>query len=226
MKLKRKPFPLILGAGITIYFVALLMQCSFQHLIGQDANMISAFGSMLSGIGTIFAAVVAAYLFNDWKSQHNKQVVNDFALRTYTQFKNTESILFEANDNLIYIINDSESIYEDERPIALNDPIPERNKARILKFHNQISLVENEFKRFISQLGDFSIVTNREDEIYLLKKQFMEDFSKLNNENEDYNYSEYKQFLEIMDNLLNGYFKLISKCKTLIVNNLLKELQE
>lgn len=73
MQFKIKPFHLILCTGITIYFIALLMQCSFQHLLGQDANMISAFGSMLSGVGTIFAAIVAAYLFNDWRVNQDYQ---------------------------------------------------------------------------------------------------------------------------------------------------------
>lgn len=59
----------VLCAGATFYLIALLLQCSLQHLAGQDANHISAFGSILSGVATFFAAFVAAYLFNDWKEQ-------------------------------------------------------------------------------------------------------------------------------------------------------------
>lgn len=40
-------------------------------------------GDYLSAFATLIAAMVAAYLFNDWKEQHNKEVLNKFRLNIY-----------------------------------------------------------------------------------------------------------------------------------------------
>lgn len=36
--------------------------------------------SIFGGLTTFGAAIIAAHLFNDWKVQHNKQVINNFGL--------------------------------------------------------------------------------------------------------------------------------------------------
>lgn len=48
--------------------------------------------SALSALTTIGAAVIAAYLFNDWKEQHNKQVQNNLSLQVFDAFS-----VFERN---------------------------------------------------------------------------------------------------------------------------------
>jgi len=71
----------------------MLVYVSVEFFRGTDTNKISAFGSVLGGVGTIFAGFIAIYLFNDWKIQHNKQVINNFGLQVYEQFSNFENHL-------------------------------------------------------------------------------------------------------------------------------------
>ncbi|NYB19684.1 MAG: hypothetical protein HYH09_18115, partial [Acinetobacter baumannii] len=47
--------------GVVAYSVALLLYCSLKTLNGADAEYISAFGSILSAIATIFASIIAVY---------------------------------------------------------------------------------------------------------------------------------------------------------------------
>ncbi|WP_213031208.1 hypothetical protein, partial [Acinetobacter pittii] len=56
----------------------------------QDS--LSTTGSIFGAIATLGAAAIAAYLFNDWKEQHNKQVTNTLALQAYQEFS-----IFEKN---------------------------------------------------------------------------------------------------------------------------------
>ncbi|EPQ1204224.1 hypothetical protein ACT4VK_08835 [Acinetobacter baumannii] len=56
--------------GIVAYSVALLMYCTSKTLIGASADSISAFGSILSAIATIYATFIAIKLYADWKDPH------------------------------------------------------------------------------------------------------------------------------------------------------------
>lgn len=47
---------------------------------------------IFSGLTTLGAAIIAAYLFNDWRDQHNKQVQNSLALQVFSAFS-----IFEKN---------------------------------------------------------------------------------------------------------------------------------
>ncbi|PJG65308.1 hypothetical protein CVD09_16990, partial [Acinetobacter seifertii] len=56
--------------GIVAYSVALLLYCTSKTLIGADADSISAFGSVLSAIATIYATYVAIKLYAHWTDPH------------------------------------------------------------------------------------------------------------------------------------------------------------
>ncbi|WP_391485648.1 hypothetical protein [Acinetobacter pittii] len=56
--------------GIVAYSVALLLYCTLKTLIGANADSISAFGSILSAIATIYATYIAVKLYIDWKDPH------------------------------------------------------------------------------------------------------------------------------------------------------------
>ncbi|MDD9317845.1 hypothetical protein [Acinetobacter lactucae] len=60
----------ILLWGIVAYSVALLLYCTSKTLIGADADSISAFGSILSAIATIYATYIAVKLYTHWKDPH------------------------------------------------------------------------------------------------------------------------------------------------------------
>lgn len=183
----------------------------------------SIIGSVFGGFATLVAAYIASQLFNDWKEQHNKQVKNDFALRTYNQFKKSESSLFTTNDIWMNIRNQSRSLIT-ETPLGLDHPFVIEMRPQMILLSNNIEIFESEYKFFISQLNDYGVVCNKENEITQVKFELMNDYVGIKEKIETYN--EYKVFLYITGNKLESYFKLLSKTNSLIISKLLKQLQE
>lgn len=91
MKLKSPMFWVYLV--VILYLVSMLVYVSVDFFGDADTDKISAFGSVLGGVGTIFAGLVAIYLFNDWRDQHNKVIVAEVA----------KQVLVTVNDDLNYI---------------------------------------------------------------------------------------------------------------------------
>ncbi|MBJ8417469.1 hypothetical protein [Acinetobacter courvalinii] len=117
LKSKKNILYFVLCTSAIFYLIALLLQCSLQHLVGQDANYISAFGSILSGVATFFATFMAAYLFNDWKEQETVTFKRNLAYTIFNDMvlllrmmidpdneQNTESGLQSLYTKIIYDI--------------------------------------------------------------------------------------------------------------------------
>lgn len=95
MQSKKYNFYVVLLWGVVIYAISLLTYCTMKYVFSASSDNISAFGSILGACGAFFAAFVAAYLFNDWKEQHNKQVQNNLSLQVFDAFSVFERSLRE-----------------------------------------------------------------------------------------------------------------------------------
>lgn len=84
MKLKSPMFWVYLV--VILYLVSMLVYVSIEFFGGADVDKISAFGSVLGGVGTIFAGFVAIYLFNDWKDQKKYEIVSALAIETHREY--------------------------------------------------------------------------------------------------------------------------------------------
>lgn len=102
MKLKSPLFWVYLV--VIIYLVSMLVYVSVEFLGGADTNKISAFGSILGGVGTIFAGFIAIYLFNDWRVQENEIFKRDLAHTIYNDMGGLLSMLLSKNEK--YDIDD------------------------------------------------------------------------------------------------------------------------
>lgn len=78
---------------------------TLRIFIDEKIEAISAFGSILSGIGTFFAAFAAIYIFNGWKEQANfdlkKNHVNhltEFLSKGYDELHKISEILINLHD--------------------------------------------------------------------------------------------------------------------------------
>lgn len=101
MNSKYEKLVVVVFWGIVAYAVALLTFCTFKNFYNLTADFISAFGSILGACAAIFAAFVAAYLFNDWKTsanyEQNKEIIDKFE-STYIE---TKIILVSLKDRAI-----------------------------------------------------------------------------------------------------------------------------
>lgn len=101
MSSKNEKFLVVVFWGVVAYAVALLTFCTFKIFYNLTADFISAFGSILGACAAIFAAFVAAYLFNDWKTSANyeqsKEIIDEFE-STYIE---TKIILVSLKDRAL-----------------------------------------------------------------------------------------------------------------------------
>ena len=77
---------------------SMLVFVSVQFFGGSDSGKISAFGSVLGGVGAFFAGFVAIYLFNGWKVQHNHTSLKEFSLKVFYVYTDINVKLVSIND--------------------------------------------------------------------------------------------------------------------------------
>ncbi|EQB5549259.1 hypothetical protein [Acinetobacter baumannii] len=99
MNSKKETLFSVLLCGVVVYAIALLIYCTFKNFIGASADFISAFGSILGACAAIFAAFVAAYLFNDWREIHNQTTYKDICTSIFNTQTKLNVRLISINDN-------------------------------------------------------------------------------------------------------------------------------
>lgn len=75
---------------VIMYSVGILLFWTIDSLFNKSADYISAFGSLLSAIGTFFAAFMALHVFNGWKTTENHKTKNGHinnAVNSYLQLQ-------------------------------------------------------------------------------------------------------------------------------------------
>ena len=84
--------------AVNLYLISMLVFVSVQFFGGSDTDKISAFGSVLGGVGAFFAGFVAIYLFNGWKVQHNHTSLKEFSLKVFYVYTDINVRLVSIND--------------------------------------------------------------------------------------------------------------------------------
>lgn len=74
-----KPIAFSFGVSLVIAFSFLMATFFVLAYSGPDAmkDALSTTGSYFGAVATLGAAIIAAFLFNDWKEQHNKNLEKD-----------------------------------------------------------------------------------------------------------------------------------------------------
>ncbi|MBJ8482622.1 hypothetical protein [Acinetobacter vivianii] len=179
---------------------------------------------------TFLAPVAAFVLFSDWREQHNKQVRNEFGLKVFNQFEKFSKEIDKAS----FLFTELDCLMPDEHrdkldpnrmPLMLYHPIFEENRNLILSFWNQIHVIQEEFNTLIDKFRYFGVVTNQLRQMESWLKNILEEFENIHDELND-SYSEYLQFLEIIDEKLNLYKRLRSQIERKLTINILQQLQE
>ena len=96
---------------VILYLVSMLVYVSVEFFGGADTNKIAAFGSVLGGVGTLFAGFVAIYLFNDWREQHNKNIESQLCMKTFDYIQGFEFELIDIERfTILYLVNPNKSL--------------------------------------------------------------------------------------------------------------------
>lgn len=120
-------------------------------------------GDYLSAFATLAAAVVAAYLFNDWRVQHNKQIKDQYFVEI---LKIMRADLISLAPILNHLIVAGEKYTQDDILINLNYSLEDLD--RIYSSHKTVALLFREYHYIF-----------RDDETYLVYLKFYNLIEKL-----------------------------------------------
>jgi len=103
------PFFLALLA-IVIYSICMLVYGTLSIFKNAESDDISAFGSILGGVGTLLSCIIALIIFYGWKKQHNKSIVANEAKAVFNKIHNERNIIHFIKFKLESMneVNDSE----------------------------------------------------------------------------------------------------------------------
>ncbi len=191
----RTTFYAILIWGLVIYAIALLTYCTLREYAADNKDFISDFGSIIGGVGTFFAAFTAAYLFNDWKEQHNKTIIGGDARKAFTLLHNERNFLLDLQLNLEKLIGHtpkSRFTVNDDEMVDLNKELLDlhnKNRFDLAEFifliedqelRNEITTYRNSIQNYINDKGEWIRNIESYDKVYEQYKTHLHDCYNLN----------------------------------------------
>lgn len=101
MKIKPIAFSFVVSLVIAFIFLFLTFWIFYKYSWSVEAakDALSTTGSYFGAIATLGAACVAAYLFNDWRYQHNKTVEKEMAWVVIHNFDSADFHLSQFQDD-------------------------------------------------------------------------------------------------------------------------------
>lgn len=184
-------------------------------------DSLSTTSGIFGGLATLAAAVIAAYLFNDWKEQHNKQISNSLALQAYEEFTVLEREVFEFAN----YISDFEELLNSYTGYELTFEAlhKEGHQIYIQNITNTKSRMGISFLSFLSKLNSYLLIkgsfTPFEDKFNMYHDKFV-----MINANELEVYSLRDNLNEWEANLI-GYRDLVQLIKNDEIKDLLNNLK-
>lgn len=156
----------LIGIGI-----ALLLICIIFSLIGK--HVFDLEGDYLSAASTLFAAVIAALLYSDWKVQHRFTLLDKY----HNELKKNISELFDEVFEIsgkVRLVEGSTDKFVRELYIDLQKNLKSHNK----RLNTTISLI-SEYQIFINNQEPTGIVITHSNELKSQKKLVMENLLTL-----------------------------------------------
>lgn len=151
--------------------VALLLICIIFSLIGK--HVFDLEGDYLSAASTLFAAVIAALLYSDWKVQHRFTLLDKY----HNELKKNISELFDEVFEIsgkVRLVEGSTDKFVRELYIDLQKNLKSHNK----RLNTTISLI-SEYQIFINNQEPTGIVITHSNELKSQKKLVMENLLTL-----------------------------------------------
>lgn len=190
MKFKKEIFQvLIVIILVTALFTSFTWICIHYQKPSESAKeALTIAVSFMGVLGTIFAALIAVLLFNDWRDQHNKQIVNKFGLQVYenfTEFEKKLSINYQYLDKLDELIDNYG--YDVNSVTLLSDG----NMQYLNNIKNSIDEIKIVFNSLYSQFQAYSIASGNLDIKYSDYNEYLSQFNDIYLfDNENYYLSE------------------------------------
>ncbi|WP_312058100.1 hypothetical protein [Acinetobacter courvalinii] len=202
MKRKREFFLAVLLWTVVSYAISLLIYCTMKNLIGFKPDFISAFGSILGAIATFFAALVAIYIFNGWRNQHNKSIIANEAKLTFNKIHLERNKIHEMKFMLLEI----QSLNPRELPLFKGQII--KKIEELEHIHNSNNQPTNEFTNLIEDSKLHDLICKYSDHL--------ESFANIKYSEMEHNFEVYAEITDIVLQAENNNQDVLQELKTYI----------
>lgn len=143
---------LVISFGFLLITFWIFYKYSWSAEAAKDA--LSTTGSYYGAAATLGAAIIAAYLFNDWRAQHNKTVEKDAALDVIEKFDIVDLHLSKFKDDIFSLKNKLNHIYE------MSDSEFEGLSKELKNIISSLNGVYLEFGSYMESLRKYSIISD------------------------------------------------------------------
>lgn len=212
------------GIGVVAIVSFFIVWIGFPAENPKDSfrDALSFAGGLFGGLATFGAAIIAAYLFNDWRSQHNKQVKNEFSLRVYHSFNTV------VNEVLLLGLK-IEELIPPEKPKKWLFKNQDPSTIKFAATLDEIAEIEERLQVSISDLLDrmreFFIVTNQVEAGSSWISRYVKLFFIIS-EDDFRDLTSLQEVVQKYRNRHEKYIKLRDVISRDIIDNLLRSLQE
>lgn len=132
-KIKPIFFSIVGGVIISILFLMITFWIFYTYSNSPTSakDALSTTASFFGGVATLWAACIAAYLFTNWKDQHNKNIQNNLILDVITNFRHVDTYCSK-------IKLDFENFRYSQRKRTINSIFSRSDKLALVSIINDI----------------------------------------------------------------------------------------
>ncbi|ENX22482.1 hypothetical protein F892_01724 [Acinetobacter vivianii] len=224
MKSDKSTFYAILLWGIVIYAIALLIYCTLRNYSADSKDFISDFGSIIGGVGTFFAAFVAAYLFNDWRTEKSYDLHKEYLQDFSQNLSKINSIISESNWWFIHFYQKYNETDEDGnlkksvslRKIIVHDYREVQKIINNLENCNEFFELYYQYENLIDMYNKYIYIFSQLCFINEEVETLYNNFSKSEDSDQSVFITYYINFIKLEKNAKNAIETIINKLETRI----------
>lgn len=221
MKFKKEIFQILIAVLIVAgLFTSFSWICiHYQNPSDSAKETLSIAVSFMGVLATIFAALIAVLLFNDWREQHNKQVSNSIGLKNLETFNEFEKKILELSSYM----SDFENILDDYQYfVEFTDLYRDGNITSYQKILSKKNEIDISFHVLLINIKNYITITESNP----LKNKadlYLQDFVNANKY--DLSIDSPRDFLNKTETQVNGYNELKDLIKYELIEPLIRNLK-
>lgn len=221
MKFKKEIFQILIAilivAGLFTSFSWICIH--YQNPSDSAKETLSIAVSFMGVLATIFAALIAVLLFNDWREQHNKQVSNSIGLKNLETFNEFEKKILELRSHM----SDFENILDDyQYYVEFTDLYRDGNITSYQNILSKKNEIDISFHVLLINIKNYITIT----ESNLLKNKADSYLQAFINANKyDLSIDSPRDFFNKTETQVNGYNELKDLIKNELIEPLIRNLK-
>ncbi|WP_353161971.1 hypothetical protein [Acinetobacter guillouiae] len=221
MKFKKEIFQILIAVLIVAgLFTSFSWICiHYQNPSDSAKETLSIAVSFMGVLATIFAALIAVLLFNDWREQHNKQVSNSIGLKNLETFNEFEKKILELRSYM----SDFENILDDYQYfVEFTDLYTDGNITSYQKILSKKNEIDISFHVLLINIKNYITITES-NPLKNKADSYLQDFVNANKY--DLSIDSPRDFLNKTETQVNGYNELKDLIKYELIEPLIRNLK-